>query len=119
DGILVDDPGDPADIVRRVRQVIEVLFPDRAEAVERQVCEHLGVDDLRTWIRNPRGFFEAHVKRYTKSGRKAPIYWLLQSARRNYSLWLYYHQLNRDTVFRVLTEFVEPKLRGEEARLRD
>src|SRR5262249_20482754 len=60
-----------------------------------------------------------HIKRYSKSRRKAPIYWLLQSAKRSYALWIYYPRLDRDTVFRALRNYVEPKIKGEAARLKE
>jgi hypothetical protein len=119
DGILVDDPGHADDIVRRVREVLTLLWGDRAEAIEKEACEILGVQDLRDYFRNPRGFFEDHIKRYSKSRRKAPIYWLLQSSRRSYGLWFYYHRLNKDTVFKALRYYIEPKIRGETARLKE
>lgn len=119
DGILVDDPGHADDIVRRVREVLVLLWADRAEAVEKEACETLGVKELRDYFRNPRGFFEDHIKRYSKSRRKAPIYWLLQSARKSYGVWLYYHRLERDTVFKAIRHYVEPKIRGETTRLKE
>ena len=59
-----------------------------------------------------------HVKRYSKSRRKAPIYWYLRSAKGNYGLWLYYHRLDKDILFKALLNYVEPKIRLEEDRLR-
>jgi hypothetical protein len=57
------------------------------------------------------------VKQYSKSRRKAPIYWLLQSSKKNYALWIYYHRLDKDILFKALLNYVEPKIRREEARL--
>ena len=54
-----------------------------------------------------------------KSRRKAPIYWLLQSARKNYALWIYFHRLERDTLNKALVNYVEPKLRLENNRLQE
>jgi len=119
DGILVDDPDHPDDVVRRVRAVLELLWGERADAVEGEACDLLGVKDLRAYFRNPRQFFEHHVKRHSKSRRKAPIYWLLQSPKRHYGLWLYYHRLDPDILFKALTNYVEPKIRLEEGRLED
>lgn len=116
DGILVDDEGHPSDIVARVREVLRILWPDRADDVEREACEINGVKDLRAYFRNPRSFFTDHIKRYTKSQRKAPIYWLLQTPKRSYGLWLYYHRLTKDTLFHALRTYVEPKIQHEEAR---
>lgn len=119
DGILVDDPERQDDIVRRVREVLEVIWKDRAEAIEKEACEILGVKELRDYFRRPGkgGFWDDHVSRYSKSRRKAPIYWLLQSSKKNYALWLYYHRLDRDMLFKALVSYVEPKIRLEESRL--
>jgi hypothetical protein len=43
DGILVDDPGHPLDLETRVHQVLQVIWKDRWEAIEREACEILGV----------------------------------------------------------------------------
>lgn len=120
DGVLVDDPGHEDDIIRRVQDALEVIWKDRAEAIEREACEILGVRELRDYFRRPGngGFWIDHVKRYSKSRRKAPIYWYLRSAKGNYGLWLYYHRLDKDIFFKALLNYVEPKIRLEEDRLK-
>jgi hypothetical protein len=119
DGILVDDADHPDDIVRRVREVLEVIWKDRAEAIEQEACDILGFKELRDYFRKPAkgGFWDDHVSRYSKSRRKAPIYWLLQSSKKNYALWLYYHRLDKDLLFKALVNYVEPKIRLETSRL--
>ena len=76
----MDDPNHPLDIERRVREVIEIIWKDRAEAIEHEACEILGVKSLRDYFRKPAGFFADHLKRYSKSRRQAPIYWPLSTA---------------------------------------
>jgi hypothetical protein len=142
DGILVDDEGHQDDIVQRVREVLEAVWDSRQNAVdsmqegegetacrslptaysiEREACEILGVKSLRDYFKKPGkgGFWDDHVKRYSKSRRKAPIYWLLQSSKKNYALWLYYHRLDKDILFKALLNYVEPKIQREENRLAD
>lgn len=114
DGILVDDPGHPRDIVRTVRSVFEAVFDD-ANARWHEAAELLGAPDLRTWF--ARDFFEPHIKRYSKSRRKAPIYWQLATASGSYSVWIYIHCATADTLFRVLNDFVGPKLDHEKTKL--
>jgi hypothetical protein len=118
-GIAVDDPEHPDDLVRRLRAVIEVLWKDSAESIEKEACEVLGVKELRDYFRKPGkgGFWDDHVARYSKSRRKAPIYWLLQSSKRSYALWVYYHRLDKDLLFKALVNYVEPKIRLESSRL--
>jgi hypothetical protein len=115
----VDDPEHPDDIVRRVCDVFEAIWNEGADAIEREACEILGVADLRDYFRRSGkgGFRDDHVARYSKSRRKAPIYWLLQSSKKNYALWIYYQRLDKDILFKALLTYVEPKLRKEESRL--
>ena len=119
DGILVDDPKHSDDIVKRVRDVIELLWGEQADAIEQEACTMLGVKSLRDYFRNPSkgGFWLDHIARYSKSRRKAPIYWLLQSSKRNYGLWLYYHKLDKNILFNALMQYAEPKLRQEQSEL--
>ena len=115
DGILVDDPNHPLDLERRVREVIEIIWSGQeggptAEAIEHEACEILGVKSLRDYFRKPAGFFADHLKRYSKSRRQAPIYWPLSTASGSYTLWIYYHRLTNDTLYKCLQDFVEPKI---------
>ncbi len=121
DGILVDDPEHPDDIIRKIREVLRVIYGDRAEAIEQEACQILGIRELRDYFRKPgaKGFWDDHIKTYSKSRRKAPIYWLLQSSRKNYAVWLYYPKLNADTLFFALERYVKPKVLLEERRLNE
>ena len=118
DGLLAEDSGHPGkDIVRLVRELMERFWGLGAQDFEGDLSEALSVDALPDHFRNPGGFFEHHITRYSDSGRKAPIYWLLQSRRRSYSLWLYYHRITGDTLWKVLSDYVEPKIEHERRRL--
>ena len=119
EGILVDDPNHPLDLERRIREVIEIIWSGKeggatAEAIEHEACRILGVKTLRDYFRKPAGFFADHLKRYSKSRRQAPIYWQLSSGNGNYSAWLYYHRFTSDTLYRVLGDFVEPRIQEAE-----
>ena len=109
-GILVDDPDHPEDIVRRVREVLALLWGERAEAIEQEACEILGVKELRDYFAAPSRFFADHLKRYSKSRRQAPIYWPLSTRSGRYTVWLYYHRLNADTLYTVVNRYVTPKM---------
>jgi len=116
DGILVDDPGFNGnqphrdDIVRRVREVFDLLWKDRAYEIEQEACGILGVRDLRDYFRKPSGFFQDHLRRYSKSRRKAPIYWPLSTASGSYTIWIYYHRLTDQTLYATVNKYVEPKI---------
>jgi hypothetical protein len=123
DGILVDDPGFNGgqphrdDIVRRVREVFDLLWKDKAYEIEQEACGILGVRDLRDYFRKPSGFFQDHLKRYSKSRRKAPIYWPLSTASGSYTIWLYYHRLTDQTLYAAVNKYLEPKIADTERAL--
>jgi len=115
EGFLVDDPGHPRDLVNAVRAVFETVFDD-ANARWHEAAELLGVSDLRTWYATQ--FFELHIKRYSKSRRKAPIYWQLATASGSYSVWIYIHRATSDTLFRILeADVLGGKLDHERSKL--
>lgn len=101
--ILVDDSGHSLDLAAQVEAVLErVGLP--AESPEA----------LRRWL--GRDFFSLHIKMYSKSRRKAPIYWQLATPSATYSVWLYIHAFTRDTLYKA-QEIAETKLRHEEVKL--
>ena len=103
-GVLVDDSGHADDLVARITAVYERVGQPSPEP---------------TALRNSlaREFFPAHVKMYSKSRRKAPIYWQLATPSASYSVWLYLHDLNKDTLFRVQADYVAPKGVHEQRQL--
>lgn len=116
-GIMVDNENHPEDIVARVREAIEVIWKDRAEAIEQEACGILGAKTLRDYFRRPAAFFADHLKRYSKSRRQAPIYWPLSTKSGSYTLWLYYHRLTDQTLHTCLADFLDPKLRKVQSEL--
>ncbi len=111
-GILVDDLNYPLDIERRVRDAIEIIWKDRAEGIEHEACEILGVKSLRDYFRKPACFFADHLKRYSKSRRQAPIYWPLSTASGSYTMWIYYQRLTENSLHTALADFIDPKLKS-------
>ncbi len=95
-GILADDQGHPHDLARLVEEVlarVDVSVPE----------------DVRHWLQ--RDFFPFHLQRYSKSRRKAPIYWPLSTSSGSYTLWVYYPSLSSQTLYTAINDFVEPKLK--------
>ena len=116
-GILVDDENHSDDIVARIREVIEIIWNDRAEAIELEACQILGVKTLRDYWRRTAAFFSDHLKQYSQSRRQAPIYWPLQTPSGLYTLWVYYHRLSKQTLYASVNDYVQPKLEQIEQEL--
>lgn len=110
-GVLVDDEDNCADVVEQVQSALRVIWKGSADAVEEETCVKLASKSLRDYFRRSSGFFADHFKRYTKSSRKAPIYWPLSTMSGSYTLWLYYPCLSSQTLYTAINYFVEPKLK--------
>ena len=54
---------------------------------------------------------------YSEGRRQAPIYWPLQTSSGSYTLWVFYHRLNEQTLYTCVNDFVEPKLQQAEKGL--
>lgn len=106
-GVLVDDEGSPADVLEHVRAALRLVWGEQADAVESNACKELGVDSLRVYLRRPSAFFADHLKRYSKSARKAPIYWPIGTASGGYTLWLYYPRINSQTLYSATNDFID------------
>lgn len=101
-GVLVDDQGHTDDLPRLIEEVLTRVDADVPS-------------DIRRWLQ--RDFFKLHLKQYSKSRRKAPIYWPLSTASGDYTLWVYYPDLTDQTLFTAVNDFVEPKLQHLESEL--
>ena len=116
-GILVDDRGHAGDLAAAVRVVFDEVFKTRADAWWNEIGALLAPQDhdLRPWLAVD--FFEDHLKRHSKSRRRAPIVWQLALPSGRYSIWLYAHRLTRDSFFQIQNDVVIPKLSHEERQL--
>ena len=112
-GIIPLDEGHPEDLIKSVEIAAGITFgEENAEQVIREVEAILG-KELRTYF--SRDFFESHANRYLKK----PIYWLLQSSNRAYSIYLYYHKIDSDTLFKVVRNYIEPKINMVSSEIED
>lgn len=101
-GVLVVDKGHRHDLVRLIESLLE----------------HLGLqvpDSLENWIKKV--FFGQHLKLYSDARRKAPIYWPLATSSGSYTLWIYCPELDDQTLYTAVNDFIEPKLKSVEDAL--
>jgi hypothetical protein len=101
-GILVDDLGHRDDLTTAAISVLNAVKVEPPSDLGRILA---------------RDFFPFHIQRYSKSRRKAPIYWQLATPSASYSVWLYLHAFSADTLYKVQNDYVGPKLRHEEQKL--
>jgi len=88
--VAVLDPGHEDDLVVLVEQALALLVGEAQ--VEPLLTAATGGRPLSEWL--VRDYFKQHVQQY----RRRPIYWLLQSPKKRYSLWLFHERITRDTL---------------------
>lgn len=111
--VAVDDEGASGDLAAEVWTSLERLgMFDRGGPPEEWGPRSL--EEIRDYFR--KSFFDDHLVRYSRTGRKAPIYWQLATPSASYSVWLYYPRLTKDSLYRLLNDYVAPKLQHEERK---
>lgn len=113
DGILTNNSDSSLCLAGHVREVMHWLWADRADDMEYELCQLIGCKSLQAYLASPTGFFDYHFKRYTKSRRKAPIYWLLASEDGTVDYWVYYPKLSKNTLPQLII-----RLREQQEQLR-
>jgi hypothetical protein len=94
-GIMVLEEGHPDDLAQRVLDILHTLYGDaEAENIVRTATTPNGSlrEAVEAYLLGP--FFREHVRRY----RKRPVYWLLQSPNRSYSVYLFHEQATENTL---------------------
>lgn len=117
-GLLVDDEGHSDDLAIRISGVLDIFFRgDGTDSARKLVWIASGgrYSDVREWHRHC--LFAEHIAAYTKSRRRAPIYWQLAIPSVGYSVWLCYHRLTKDSCYKILNDYAGPKLQHEERKL--
>jgi len=109
DGICVLDPGHKDDLPARVEEALSLML---GEEGTREVIDTLG-GDLRRYL--ARSFFPEHAKLY----RRRPCYWYLATEKKNYGFYLFCERVDRDTLFKIKTNYLNPKLKVVKNRLKE
>lgn len=116
DAILVLDEGHSDDLPQKVLSALAIMLNEKqvGEVVKAATGKDGPTDEL---LRNylERTFFKEHIRQY----RKRPVYWLLQSPKKNYGVWLFHEKMNADTLYRIRTEYVVPKINLLEKQIND
>jgi hypothetical protein len=116
DSILVSDPGHHDDLTLKVLTALGLMLGHEA-AVEIIRTGAGSSEDPELALRKylEKSFFVEHLKLYDKR----PIYWYLQTPKKRYAIWIFHERLTRDTLYRIQTEYVEPRLRHSESKMKE
>ena len=113
--VLLEELGHDKDLVS-LMEVSARELPNGQQWISEAV-ELLGSKSLRSYIRSQ--FFRSHLSRYSKSRRKAPIYWPLTVKSGRWGVWVYAPTLSREMLYAVASEALrrEGHAEAEIARL--
>lgn len=116
DGIIPVLDGDwfEDDIVARIREFLRATFGEATLRENLRFIEESLGKDLRKYLLGD--FYKDHLQTY----KKRPIYWLVQSPRKGFSVLVYLHRYTRDTMNLVLNRYLRPyqeRLRSRLAQL--
>jgi hypothetical protein len=95
DGVMVIQPDHPDDLAVRILEILTVIHGDQeaARLIRTAAGGNGGLRDcLANYLLGP--FFKSHVKQY----RRRPIYWLLQSPKQYYSIYLFHERATDQTL---------------------
>ncbi len=81
------------------------------DSYEQDLATRLGLPTLRDYLSRPAGFFADHLAVYSKSRRKAPIYWPLSTKSGKFTLWVYYPKLDDQSLPKLIADVLSPKIR--------
>jgi len=111
DGILpvLDGEWFEDDVVTRTRDFLRATFGEATLRENIRFIEASLGRDLRSYFLTD--FYKDHLQTY----KKRPIYWMIQSPRRGFSVLLYLHRYTRDTMNLVLNRY----LRDYQVKLRN
>ena len=79
--------------------------PERAE---RELESALG-DRPINWFRE-RFFRHHHVDEYKPRGERSPIYWQLESPNGGFSCFVYYHEIDENTLPKLRGQYLDPRI---------
>ena len=123
DAVMMSEAGHPQDITARTLRCLELMRgKEPAHTLIREVAGSDGDPEelLRGFVDRFTGKPEISLWRHHfQLYRKRPIFWPLQSPKRKFTVWVFQERFTTDTLFKVRSEFVDPKIRWLEARIRE
>jgi N-6 DNA Methylase len=97
DGIMVLEEGHPDDLARRVLAILNAIYGDtEAERIIRTATASAAPlrDAVADYLAGE--FFRDHLS--VKRHRKRPVYWLIQSPKKNYSVYMFHERASPDSL---------------------
>ncbi len=119
DGIVVFDEGGDQTLENQIMEELDVIFDD-VSSVQTSI-ENALETTVEDWLRE--SFFrDHHCKEYRRRGQRIPIYWQLESSNGSFTCFVYYHDIDSNTLPKLRGQYLDPridKLKNELETLND
>jgi hypothetical protein len=102
--------GESEELDGKLKDCIDNIFGNSSGTFEECLLAGLGVDRLSKYFSKNTHFFSDHLKKYSRNRRQSPVYWPLQSSSGRYTLWIYFYDVDNQSLYTCVNDFVEPRL---------
>ncbi|MFC6784887.1 BREX-1 system adenine-specific DNA-methyltransferase PglX [Halobaculum halobium] len=107
DGILSFDQSAGQNVREQILTCFERLF-DESSSMQASLEDSLG-SSIEDWLRE--SFFRYHhCKEYRRRGQRIPIYWQLESPEGAFSCFVYYHEIDANTLPKLRGQYLDPRI---------
>jgi len=115
-GITVFDSDFEDDVMSYMRKCIELTYGENELYEKESEIEEMLNKSIKDWLRNT--FFRYHhCKEYRRRGQRIPIYWQLESDEGAFSCFVYYHEMDADSLPKLRGKYIDKKLDKLQNRL--
>ncbi len=105
--IISFDSSYSKNIAERIYDVLDEDYNNSSDII-REMESVLG-NQIEKWLRN-RFFRYHHVDEYKRRGQRNPIYWQLESSEGAFSCYLYYHEIDANTLPKLRGQYLDPRI---------
>ncbi|EMA55698.1 hypothetical protein [Halococcus thailandensis] len=107
DGIVQFGSGPQEGLNELIQKCITETFDNPGPAVDR--IEDMLEYSISNWFRNH--FFQNyHADEYKRRGQRNPIYWQLESPDGSFSCFVYYHEIDENTLPKLRGQYLDPRI---------
>ncbi len=99
-----------------VKKCIKIGFGEEDYHDKEENIENVLGREIGEWIQN-RFFRHYHVDEYKRRGQRIPVYWQLESSDGAFSCFIYYHEIDSNTLPKLRGQYLDPSIEELENEL--
>ncbi len=116
DGIIPFDDSFDSNVMDVIQECLESSFGPDSSRDQISKIESLLGKSIEDWLRT-KFFRYHHTKQYRRRGQRIPIYWQLESPNGAFSCFIYYHDIDTNTLPKLRGQYLDPRINELENEL--